>query len=68
MPNLKTVLQNKATKMNCLWSGEAITNMATCSCAPQADRVVPKAFDPLTFIKQEKEYRSWNVILRLYKT
>eukprot|EP00061_Rhincodon_typus_P004189 g21957.t1 len=35
--------------------------------ASQVDRVVKKVFSMLAFIAQTIEYRSWNVILRLYR-
>ena len=34
----------------------------------QLDRVVKKAFGMLGFIGQNIEYRSWNVLLKFYKT
>ena len=34
----------------------------------QVDRVVKKAFSMLGFIGQNIEYRSWDVLLKLYKT
>ena len=34
----------------------------------QVDRVVKKAFSMLGFISQNIEYRSWDVLLKLYKT
>ena len=34
----------------------------------QVDRVVKKAFGMLGFIDQNTEYRSWDVLLKLYKT
>ena len=34
----------------------------------QVDRVVKKAFGMLGFIGQNIEYRSWDVLLKLYKT
>ena len=34
----------------------------------QVDRMVKKAFGMLDFIGQNIEYRSWDVLLKLYKT
>jgi len=34
----------------------------------QVDRVVKKVFGMLSFIDQNIEYRSWDVLLKLYKT
>ena len=35
---------------------------------PQVDRVVKNAFGMLGFIGQNIEYRSWDILLKLYKT
>jgi len=34
----------------------------------QVDRMVKKAFSTLAFISQGTEYRSWNIMLELYKS
>ena len=36
--------------------------------ASQVDRMVKKAFSTLAFISQGTEYRSWNIMLELYKS
>ena len=36
--------------------------------ASQVDRLVKKAFSTLAFISQDIEYRSWEIMLQLYKS